>query len=64
MATLAEQIQALEMQAQRIENNPDNIIGGLSAWNSGYRTELKPAAQRKLDKINKQLDALYDQCEA
>jgi hypothetical protein len=62
--TLAEQIQALEHQAFSIEHNADNIVGGLKAWNSGGQTHLKPAAQRKLDKINAQLDALLDQCEA
>lgn len=62
--TLAEQIQALEALAARLENNPDNIVGGLKAWNSGHATQLKPAAQRKLDKINEELDALFDQCEA
>jgi outer membrane protein OmpA-like peptidoglycan-associated protein len=64
MTTRAQQIEALEHQAFSIERNPANIIGGLKAWNSGDKTTLKPAAQRKLDKINEQLDALLDQCEA
>jgi hypothetical protein len=64
MTTTAQQIEVLEAQALRIERNPDNIVGGLKAWNSGRATQLKPAAQRKLDKINAQLDALFDQCEA
>lgn len=64
MTTRAQQIEALEHQAFSIERNPANIIGGLKAWNSGGKTTLKPAAQRKLDKINAELDALLDQCEA
>jgi len=62
--TRAEQIRELEAQAARIENNPDNVIGGEKAYYSGLETFLKPAAQRKLDKINQQLNALYDECEA
>ena len=48
----------------RLENNPDNVVGGLKAWNSGLTTYLKPSAQRTLDRLNAQLDALLDQCEA
>ena len=61
---IAEQIEALETQAARIEHDPDNFVGGSKAYYSGLQTFLKPAAQRKLDKINAQLDALFDQCEA
>lgn len=64
MTTRAQQIEALEHQAFSIERNPANIVGGLKAWDSGRQTTLKPAAQRKLDKINAQLEALLDQCEA
>ena len=60
----AEQKHELEAQAARIEHNPDNIVGGSKAYYSGLETFLKPAAQRKLDKINQQLNALYDECEA
>lgn len=62
--TRAEQIKLLEMQILRLEHNPDNVIGGLKAWNSGLTTYLKPSAQRTLDRLNKELDALLDQCEA
>lgn len=62
--TTAQQIQALEAAIARIEYNPDNVIGGSKAFYSGMQTFLKPAAQRKLDKLNAQLDALLDQCEA
>lgn len=62
--TRAEQIKSLEAQILRLEHNPDNVAGGLKAWNSGLTTHLKPAAQRTLDKLNAQLDKLLDQCEA
>jgi len=62
--TRAEQIKLLKTQILRIEHNPDNVIGGLKAWNSGLTTYLKPSAQRTLDRLNKELDALLDQCEA
>jgi hypothetical protein len=62
--TKVEQIKLLEMQILRLEHNPDNVIGGLKAWNSGLTTYLKPSAQRTLDRLNKELDALLDQCEA
>ena len=62
--TLFEQITALEAAISRIEHNPDSVIGGSRAYYSGHQTYLKPAAQRKIDSLNKQLNALLDQCEA
>lgn len=62
--TTVEQIKFIELEIARIEHNPDSVIGGLKAWNSGKQTFLKPSAQRTLDKLNAQLDALLDQCEA
>ena len=62
--TLAQQIQALEAAIARIEHDANNVIGGSKAYHSGMQTFLKPAAQRKLDKLNAQLDALLDQCTA
>jgi hypothetical protein len=62
--TLFEQITALEAAIARIEHNPDSVIGGSRAYYSGHQTYLKPAAQRKIDSLNKQLNALLDQCEA
>lgn len=62
--TLVEQIKAIEMQISRIEHDANNVIGGSKAYHSGMQTYFKPAAQRKLDKLNAQLDALLDQCEA
>lgn len=58
--TRMDRINELEDAALRIQRNPDNIIGGLKAFNSGYETHLKPAAQRKLDKINSEMDVLLD----
>lgn len=62
--TTADQIRELEMSIARIEHNPDSVIGGSKAYHSGMQTFLKPVAQRKVDKLNAQLDALLDQCEA
>jgi hypothetical protein len=62
--TTAQQIQTLEAAIARIEHDPDSVIGGSKAFYSGMQTFLKPAAQRKIDSLNKKLNALYDQCEA
>ena len=62
--TLAEQINALEAAIARIEHDSYNVIGGSKAYYSGAQTFLKPAAQKKLDKLNSELDRLLDQCEA
>ena len=62
--TLIDQIRQAEAAMLRLEHNPDNYIGGLKAYNSGRQTFLKPAAQKKLDKLSRQLDQLLDQCEA
>jgi hypothetical protein len=62
--TRYEQIQSLEKAIATIENDYNNIVGGLKSYSSGYQTYLKPAAQKKLDKLNKSLDLLLDECEA
>lgn len=62
--TLADQIRALEAAITRIEHDSSNVIGGDKAYHSGAQTFFKPAAQRKLAKLNKELDRLLDQCEA
>ena len=62
--TLPEQIQALEASIARIYQQADHVIGGSSAYHSGKQTFLTAAAQRRVDRMNKQLDALYDKCEA
>jgi hypothetical protein len=63
MTLLAQQIHSIELQIARIEHNPDSYIGGAKAYYSGYQTFLKPAAQRKVDSLNKQLDKLLDSVE-
>jgi hypothetical protein len=64
MTQLAQQIQNIERQIALIEHNADSYIGGSKAYHSGHQTFLKPAAQRKVDSLNKQLDALLDTVEA
>ena len=64
MTLLAQQIHSIELQIARIEHASANYIGGDKAYHSGHQTFLKPAAQRKVDLLNKKLDALLDQCEA
>lgn len=50
----------IEKQILRIEANPDNVIGGLKAWNSGRTTELKPAVAKRLKELQKRLDQITD----
>jgi hypothetical protein len=59
-----DRIQELEKAIARIEHDYTNVIGGSAAYHSGKQTHLKPAAQKKLDKLNRELDQLLDQCEA
>jgi len=63
MTPTAQQIHSIELQIARIEHNADSYIGGANAYYSGYQTFLKPAAQRKVDSLNKQLDKLLDSVE-
>ena len=56
-------IAEIEKQILKMENNPNNVIGGLKSWNSGYEIEYKPAIAKKLQKLNKELDKLLDLCE-
>ncbi len=62
--TLTDKINNLEIQIAVLYRIPSNVIGGSKAYMSGKQTYLTPAAQRKADKLNAQLNALYDQCEA
>jgi len=64
MTPLAQQIQDIERQIAVIEHTAANYIGGDKAYHSGRQTFLKPAAQRKVDSLNKKLDALLDSVEA
>lgn len=62
--TTVDEIKRIESQILRLENNPDNVVGGIKAWNSGYEIQYKKSIESKLAKLNKQLDKLYDLCEA
>ena len=64
MTPTAKQIADIERQIALIEHNADSYIGGAKAYYSGRQTFLKPAAQRKVDSLNKKLDALLDSVEA
>ena len=64
MTPTAKQIADIERQIALIEHNADSYIGGSKAYFSGHQTFLKPAAQRKVDSLNKKLDALLDSVEA
>lgn len=64
MSDLTDTIAELELQLLRIERTPDSYQGGSKAFYSGLQTFYKPAVQRKVDKLQKALNALYDQCEA
>jgi hypothetical protein len=54
----------IEKEILRIEANPDNVIGGMKAWNSGRTTELKPAVAKRLKALQKRLDQITDTFEA
>lgn len=41
-----------------IENHPDNVRGGVKAFNSGLQTQLLKAAQDKVDRIQAKADLL------
>jgi antirestriction protein ArdC len=64
MTPLAHQIADIERQISIIERTAANYIGGDKAYYSGRQTFLKPAAQRKVDLLNKKLDVLLDIVEA
>ena len=64
MTPTAKQIADIERQIALIEHSADSYIGGAKAYYSGHQTFLKPAAQRKVDSLNKKLDALLDSVEA
>ena len=59
--TRLERIAELNKSILRIERDYTNVIGGLKAWDSGRTTELKPSAQKKIDKLTKELDKLQDE---
>lgn len=64
MSALTDTIAELELQLLRIERHPDSYQGGSKAFYSGLQTFYKPSVQRKVDKLQERLNALYDLCEA
>ena len=61
--TYSEQIAELEKQISIIENNHDNVCGGMKAWSSGLQTYLKPGAEKKVAALNKKIAKLYELAE-
>lgn len=51
-----------ELNAARsaIESHPDNVVGGLKAWDSGQATELKPAAQKKIAQLEARMSKIAE----
>lgn len=43
---------------EAIENHPDNVVGGLEAWDSGASVDLKPAAKRKMAQLQSRMDKI------
>ncbi len=43
-----------------IENDYQNIVGGIVAWNSGYATDLLSGATKKIEAIQRKSDKLFD----
>jgi len=48
----------LSEMIDRIENDPDNVVGGVSAWNSGFQTYLTKTAKNKIQAIGRKLERL------
>lgn len=59
MKTIAEYLADI----RKIEMNPKNTKGGVSAMMSGYNTYLTAAAQKQIASIEKKIDALADECD-
>jgi hypothetical protein len=57
---ISEQVNELEMKKRIIEASPASYIGGSKSYFSGYTTYLKPAAQKKIDALNKKIEKLLD----
>ena len=55
-----ERINEMERQVIRLTSNPDNVCGGLKAWESGRTTYLKPRIQQRVDKLEKEIRTLTD----
>lgn len=57
---ISDQVNELEMKIRIIEASPASYIGGSKSYFSGYTTYLKPAAQKKVDALNKKIEKLLD----
>lgn len=44
---------------ESIDNDFQNIVGGIKAWNSGYASDLLTGAQNKIDAIKRKHDLLF-----
>ena len=64
MTTKYKQIEALEKAIARLEHTESSYIGGAKAYHSGAKVEMTKTAKAKWDKLNAQLDAILDTCEA
>ncbi|MCP4985720.1 MAG: hypothetical protein GY928_06490 [Colwellia sp.] len=42
-----------------IENDYQNVVGGFSAWNSGYASDLLSGATKKIEAIQRKSDKLF-----
>jgi hypothetical protein len=54
LATVSECLDAID----GIERDPVNTVGGITAFYSGQQTFLTPGAQRKIEAIQRHLEAL------
>jgi hypothetical protein len=57
---IIEQVNELEMKIRIIESSPASYSGGSKSYFSGLQTYLKPAAQKKIDALNKKIEKLLD----
>jgi len=58
---MTKSVQQIELDILRIETNPKSYCGGEKAYYSGNRTYFTDAAQKKIDRLNKQLEKLLDE---
>ena len=48
---------------ESIENDYQNIVGGIKAWNSGYETKLTKTAENKIAAIEAKMDKIVAKAE-
>lgn len=59
LKTISECLKAIE----QIEMTPSNVVGGSTAFFSGYTTVLTEKAKRKVEAINRQIEKLGRDCD-